>query len=792
MSEPFSPDVVPPPLSLVSRLAQEMDERWRHGECPTAEEFLDRHPELWQQSDDALRLVYEEVCLRQERGETNVPARVIARFPEWRSELEVLCECHRLLGPDTATLSGFGQMVGGFRIVAELGRGGQGTVYLATDPTLADRPVVLKIAPLTGEEHLNLARLQHTHIVPLLGVREDRAKQTRTLCMPFLGGASLAAVLDELRADPVTKRSGRAVLEALDRLQSSLPIRLPARGKAREWLAEASYEDAICWIGTCLADGLHHAHERGLVHFDLSAGNVLLSAEGVPLLLDFHLARGPLSLSTPGDRWLGGTPGYMAPEQRRAFLALSSGQPLPCDVNHRADVFALGVVLAEALGAPPLGDGSISDALRRHNPKLSIGLADVLARCQARDPEARYPSAEAMAEDLRRHLSGQPLRGVTNRSWSERWRKWRRRQPFALTVVCALLSIGAAGFLVVDNITSRMRDSEAALKQGEEKLALRDYSGAVADLERGRAAASSLPLVGDRTRNFDVLIEKARTGLAAVQREQIADKFHSAVEKVRFVAVAEGLSLEQVRSLEISCRQLWDSRDQLAAVSERLRADLLDLAIVSADLRTRVAPGDEAARRRALAILTEAGERYGTTPALLWERRRHEATPFAGKDDEPATPWEHVLLGRSLLWAGQLDRADKILGRAAELSPSDLWAHFYRGVTLYRKGQHRDAAEEFGVCIALSPSSAAGYYNRALARERLEASDEAILDYSQALKLDPTLAAAAYNRGLLHFRAKHYREALGDFHAALANGADTENVQAAIGRVEKAMKLGER
>ena len=93
-------------------------------------------------------------------------------------------------------------------------------------------------------------------------------------------------------------------------------------GPAIGFLKQASYEQAVCWIGSCLAEGLHHAHERGLLHLDIKPSNVLLAGDGQPMLLDFHLAHevGP-ALCGQLQR-VGGTAGYMSPEQQRSIQAL--------------------------------------------------------------------------------------------------------------------------------------------------------------------------------------------------------------------------------------------------------------------------------------------------------------------------------------------------------------------------------------------------------------------------------------------------------------------------------------
>src|SRR5207249_10391084 len=123
--------------------------------------------------------------------------------------------------------------------------------------------------------------------------------------------------------------TGQSLLTALDQAQAIAPLRLPSQGPVRQLLSEASYVQAICWIGACLADALHYAHERGLIHLDLKPSNVLLAADGQPLLLDFHLARAPVRPDGGVSDYLGGTPGYMAPEQKAAVEALARGRPAP-------------------------------------------------------------------------------------------------------------------------------------------------------------------------------------------------------------------------------------------------------------------------------------------------------------------------------------------------------------------------------------------------------------------------------------------------------------------------------
>jgi serine/threonine protein kinase len=303
-------------LTLAERLARRMASARQRGETLAAEQVFDDHPELLEYPEAALWLVAEEIAIRQAAGEEVTTLEISRRFPQWRERLLPLMDLrypgHPLglhLGPADA-----GEMTVGYRVIAELGRGVLGQVLLAADPALADRPVVLKLTPRLGQEHLALAQLQHPNIMPLYSAREFENRNTRVLCMPYLGGATLARLLDELRVIPPAARTGRGFLEALDRAQGASPFPLPKAGPERLILIRASYVEAVCRIGACLAEALHYAHERGLLHLDLKPANVLLAADGRPVLLDFHLARGPIAAGAPAPERIGGTPGAMSPE----------------------------------------------------------------------------------------------------------------------------------------------------------------------------------------------------------------------------------------------------------------------------------------------------------------------------------------------------------------------------------------------------------------------------------------------------------------------------------------------
>jgi serine/threonine protein kinase/Tfp pilus assembly protein PilF len=783
--------VSPPEVigSQASQLAGEMAARWRRGERPLAEEFLAQHAELLDTPPAAIKLICEEICLRQEHGEPVDSVQVISRFPQWRDELEVLLGCHRLLEP---ALTGpafpeVGEALDGFELIGELGRGVQGRVFLATQPELADRPVVLKLTPLAGQEHLSLARLQHTHIVPLYLVQDDEKRNLRLLCMPYFGGLALSSILDALKAKPPAQRTGQDLLHALDQSPGNVAIAGLAAAPARQYFTRASYVQAICWLGTCLADALHYAHERGLVHLDIKPGNVLVAADGQPMLLDFHLARAPLRPEAAPPDWFGGTTNYMSPEQYAAFESVRAERPIPQTVDGRSDVYSLGLLLYEALAStlPKLTEAPAR--LDRVNRQVSRGLADLIGRCLEHDPQKRYPDAASLAADLRRHLTDQPLRGVANRSLPERWRKWRRRRPHALTLIALVTLVLAVALGVIASVRTqhrqRVREAESALTQGRELLVKHDYAEAGRTLKRGRELAQELGQAE--------LIAALEGQLQRVRQAQFMQDLHGLAEQVRFLHEPETLSVESATTLEGRCRAIWEQREFLrqqahaepgAERVQRLHADLLDLAILWTELRIRLAGTAEqpALRREALQTLADAEAMFGPSPVLCRQRQVHALalgmTDLARTAEEqaaklpPRTAWEHYSLGRVLLREGKLPEAETQLARAAALEPSAFWPNFSLGVCAYRQGQHQEAVTAFRVCIALAPDRAECYFNRGLASQALGLVEKALADYDQALRLQPTLVAASFNRGTLLCREKRFPEALVDLQQALRNG----------------------
>ncbi len=793
---------VEPGESWLSREVDAMAAAWSRGHRVLADEVIGRHPEL--DDESAVRLIYEEVSLRRDSGEDTSTSEIIRRYPRWKDELEVLLGCDRLLRPssDMAVLPEVGEHLGPFYLRAELGRGASGRTFLASEPTLADRPVVLKVLSDDQEEHLSLARLQHTNIIPLFSEHTFPERGLRALCMPYLGGASLARILDALAPIPPADRRGRDIVHVLDRLQAAGPDPTPLDRPYRRGLEQVSYADAICWIGIRLADALHEAHTHGLVHMDVKPSNVLIASDGSPMLLDFHLACRPIRAGERFPERIGGTPGWMAPEHRAAMEAVTVGKPIPAPVDHRADLYALGLLLREALGGARGGGGGEdtgSIPLRRRNPEVGVGLADILARCLAERPSARYADAAALAEDLRRQLDHLPLKGVPNRP-IERLRKlWRRRELWAVGRGAFLLSsvlIVAAVGLSAWTADLRRQDALADLRAARALCTAGRFADAEFAVRRGLERAAWFP-------GANRLAEELARLLRVAHRGQRAETLHRLADQVRFRYGVDPPRGSEAAALLRSVRSIWVDRDALlepeppsdeaaARLEDQIRTDLLELVATWAEVRVQMAPvgGEVEARREVLGVLEEARAAFGPIAAIGRLVRSLGGATDGGREPSlsesaPKSPLDRYDLGRSLLRAGRFQEAADQFRLGLDRRPQDFWPNFYLGLCEYRLKHFRAAESAFSIAIALAPARAEGYFNRALAAEGLGHADRAHRDYSRALELEPNLAAARLNRGILAYRSGRPAEAIGDLRRALQNTNDAR----IIGRIHYNLAL---
>lgn len=305
--------------------------------------------------------------------------------------------------------------LGDYELLEEVGRGGQGVVFRARQKSL-NRIVALKVIGLgqwATKTHLKRFRLEaeaaasldHPCIVPIYEVGERDGQCY--FSMKFVEGGQL---------DEVVK-------------QTPLSIR-----RAVQLIAK-------------VARTVHYAHGHGILHRDIKPGNILLDGKGEPRLTDFGLARLVESESTiTRTVEVLGTPSYMAPEQ-----AVGNNTKLTC----ATDVYGLGAVLYQVLtGHPPFAGGTTYETIkllleteprapRLWNPKIDRDVSTICLKCLEKDPQRRYASALAVAEDLERWLNHEPIQ-ARHIGMVGRGRKWLQRNPAAAALIGLSIALMAA------------------------------------------------------------------------------------------------------------------------------------------------------------------------------------------------------------------------------------------------------------------------------------------------------------------------------------------------------------
>jgi tetratricopeptide (TPR) repeat protein/tRNA A-37 threonylcarbamoyl transferase component Bud32 len=427
---------------LLDLIPLDLEYRWREPSSalrgplpprPRLEHYLARYPELEQPPGIPLPLVSAEYRIRRLWGDQPDIGEYLARFPSLAASLpdeleridDEIAREHSARSSDRLTVpappsrlqptaGGPPRMIDGFEILGEIGRGGMSVVYKARERKL-DRFVAIKMIAdgrdnsteyaerFRAEAHA-VARLRHPNIIAIHAIGESRGRPYLTL--ELAEGGNLSQTLGE---KPMGAREAAVLVESLAR-------------------------------------AVHAAHEAGVVHRDLKPSNILLTADGVPKVGDFGLAK--LLDSDVGRTLSGqpiGTPSYMSPEQAEGHAG---------HVGPSTDIYALGAILYQILtGRPPFLGESAMETLklvttteavppRRLRPDVPLDLETICLKCLQKSPARRCSSALDLADDLRRFLDGRPIvarrTGPLERSW-----KWARRHPWQ-SATAAIVVLGTA------------------------------------------------------------------------------------------------------------------------------------------------------------------------------------------------------------------------------------------------------------------------------------------------------------------------------------------------------------
>jgi serine/threonine protein kinase/tetratricopeptide (TPR) repeat protein len=831
----------------------DLEYRWSHGRPLPLEDYQRRFPGLFLQRDALRAIAFEEYRLRRQAGQAPAPAEYQQRFgidttgwpgtaadpagwrhhpahdPEARSDVGAAGEDswgdsgldeHVLLpsglvaadleGPRLAhaldSLPAPGSRFLGFRLLAELGRGTFGRVYLAQQGDLANRLVALKISvDLLGESQ-TLAQLQHTNIVPVYSVHQ--AGPLQAVCMPYFGPTTLADVLHDLRRQPAPPTSGRDLVLAVrarqERLRADLEQEndIPPVPEGLSRLGEMEYVQAILWLAVRLAEGLAHAHERGILHRDLKPANVLLTDEGQPMLLDFNLSADVKARAPGSASRLGGTLPYMAPEHLAAF----AGQTNPVDA--RSDLYALGVILFELLTSRPpfpLERGALGEVLprlldarrrgapllRSHNRAISPAVESIVRHLLEPEPARRYQSAQELCLDLRRQLDSLPLCHALEPSVRERLSKWTHRHPRLGSPVTISALLLAAAFALGGLLAWQKYHEvhhEKVIVQVDLARTRGDLTRLHASLEQQRRrgevhAVQALCDLGpgepgeDNTRcrallhRYGILDNPSWQETPEVQqlspdeREQLRQ---DAGELLYLLARSELLRLGQA--------DLAGPLHEPAAFGLPVpRVSLLPFDIARAALDTqarqalghnRQAEGCYAEGQMPRALLLQRAALFG----LLTEQTESDRFFAQAEQTVPCSPRDSYLSAYEYAARGEFERALPLAEAARREEPGQPAVWLLLGLCSLRRGEFTEAIHCCTVAEALHPGWFLACHNRGLAYLAQKNWTLAREDFDRVLAARPGLPEGHVCRAAALLGLKRPQDALLDLRAAVQHG----------------------
>ena len=666
-------------------------------------------------------------------------------------------------GPDATLEAG---VLGDFRLIREVGRGGMGVVYEAEQVSLGRR-VALKVLPFAAtmdprqlqrfhNEARAAAGLHHTNIVPVHGVGCERG--VHYYAMQFIEGRTLADFIAQQQGTSPSQVPTMDAAEAGAAAASSPTVPRAAQATSAAPRDAAYFRRAVEW-GIQAAEALDCAHTLGVVHRDVKPANLMMDTIGRLWVTDFGLAhvQSDARLTMTGD--LVGTLRYMSPEQALARRMV---------MDHRTDVYSLGATLYELLTLRPAYAGHDRQELLRQiafeepmpprsmNRSIPVELETIVLKAMEKNPADRYVTAKDLADDLRLFLEDKAIRArrPTLRQRAGKWAR-RHRAAVAATAMCLLVTlaalIGSAAWVLGDR-AARQREAEGKVREALEaaEAGLQDgnpedaaLSASVQRAEDQLGGGMRAPELRRRVeqlrRNVDVLrrLEEARLQAAASSKEMIFD--YAGADRL-YANAFEGYGLD-VTALG---PQEAAERVRASAIRTRLIAGLDDWASVrdllikgsGAPVRSVADQADDDPWRRRLRGATGRGDRAALEGLA------------AEEESWSQPPANLVLLAVALRDAGS-STATKLLRQAQAGHPADFWINFQLAGGLWKK-KSPDTAEAIRflqAALALRPLSPVVYNNIGIVLRDQGKLAEAEMACRKAIELKPNFAEAHKSLG---------------------------------------------
>lgn len=445
---------------------------------------------------------------------------------------------------------GTGEFIGDFEILEELGRGGMGIVYKARQASLG-RLVALKVLPpaLAGDpvavtrfkrEIAALGRCDHANVVKVLHAGQDGDRYFYAMeyvegCdlfgvfgvmsqwMPqshgkFRAGHLLAALSSTMQLRK-TPRTTPKTQQELDPDYEPLPEAPKAAPVMPEFQDGEYYYTLIARIMADAARGVGHLHEHGIIHRDIKPANIMLTGDGKrAIIMDLGLAavagQKGLSVANSAARIVG-TLRYMPPEQLQRHLL---------DITNKADIYSLGATLYELATLNPIFDGDSEARLiqqvlqeqpvepRKANPSVPADLATIISVATAKNPNERYPSAEALAKDLESFARGEPISVRPPGALHYLKLFYKRNRALVHTAAGAVMVLIALTAWFMVNLNARRAEAEEARDQAE-------TARADAVKQKGLAVEAAR-VAEDERRKAQAEEKKARTAEDVAKKER--------------------------------------------------------------------------------------------------------------------------------------------------------------------------------------------------------------------------------------------------------------------------------